>query len=256
MLKKHPSMQLLEVKSVNDDGEATYTFIDQSGQVYISTENSSDDLSQDIGYTLKQHGFILPERYTPHKATEEIPLSASRFTIHGDIQTASVLVADYIDSSDKIYLTFLLYKSGGYKELTKKREGKVLLERAEEMLYRTRLPDGYYLIDGHKQSKIWQSDIYKLISQMETAMYNISMQFAPPVNTEPSGKEDETGSESPSEHEQGEEGRSRRSKKQTRLHVVSSHESPSEPTETDAGGDQPDPTESLGEQSTSEAPTE
>jgi hypothetical protein len=95
-----------------------------------------------------------------------------------------VLVADYADPYNKQYVTFLLYKHGGYKELTKRREGKVLLERATAMLERTKLPNGYYLIDRQEQSRIWDSDIYKVISQMETAMYNLSLQFALPGDQE------------------------------------------------------------------------
>lgn len=183
-LRKHPELRFLEVKSVDDDGEATYAFIDNEGNIYISRENYSDSPSKDISYTLRQHSFTLPERHKPSKATEEIRLHSSYFTIYGDLNTASVLVADYGDYSEKHHCTFLLYKNGGYKELTKRGEGRVLFERATVVLERTKLPNGDFLIDGRKQSRIWDSDIFKVISQMETAMYNISLQFALPVREE------------------------------------------------------------------------
>jgi hypothetical protein len=255
-LQKHPQLQLLEVKSVNDAGETTYTFIDQEGQVYTSRENYSSEPSQDISYSLKQHHFVLPERYKPNKASEEIQLSASHFTLYGDLQTASVLVADYVDSADKIYVTFLLYKNGGDKELTKRREGKVLLERAEAMLQRTRLPNGEYLIDGRRQSKIWEGDIYKVISQMESAVYNISMQFALPMGDGQPDQVEESFAGSTSEPLQREEERPRRGRRSTRLQIVPSQESTSEPIEMDAEQEQIDPTRVIGEISTSEVPTE
>ena len=124
------------------------------------------------------------------------------------------------------------------------------------MLYRTKLPDGHYLIDGHKQSKIWQGDIYKVISQMETAMYNISMQFAPPVSDEQSVQAEETFADATPEPLPGEEDRPRRSKRQTKLQIVPTQESTTEPIEPDAARDQIDPTRVIGEITTSEVPTE
>ncbi len=256
-LKKYLGLQFLEVKSVNDVGETTYTFIDQEGAVYTSRENYSDKPSSDIGYTLRQHAFTLPEQYKPPKATEEILLDASHFTVYGDLQTASVLVADYADSADKQYITFLLYKHDGYKELTKRREGKVLLERATAMLERTKLPNGYYLIDGHERSRIWESDIYKIISQMESAMYNISLQFALPDNQEqPVAVDEASEEEAPDETGHPEEERPRRSRRSTRLQIVPSQEAVVEPTIMDAEVEPIDPTSVLGKINGEEEPTE
>src|SRR6266702_2865351 len=56
LLKKHPELQLLEAKSVNDEGETTYAFIDQEGQVYTSRENYSAEPSQDVSYSLNKNG--------------------------------------------------------------------------------------------------------------------------------------------------------------------------------------------------------
>jgi hypothetical protein len=218
-LIKHSHLRFLEVKSVDDDGEVTYAFIDAEGNVYTSRENYSDSPSKDISYTLAQHSFTLPERYKPFKATEEIRLHTSHFTIYGDLQTASVLVADYNDYYDKHHCAFLLYKNGGYKELTKRGEGRVLIERATAMLERTKLPNGYYKIDGHEVYRISDGDIYKIVSQMETAMYNISMQFGLPIQQE----QPETEAEEIKEP-QVEEERPRR----PRLSVVPSQETTSD----------------------------
>jgi len=182
-LKKHPNLKFLEVQTVNSEQEYTYAFLDEAGNVYTSQENYTDTPGKDIAYTLKQHQFTPPAQYKPLKSTDLIRLHPSHFTVYGDLHSASVIVVDYNDYYDKVHVAFLLYKHAGHKELTKRGEGKVLWEKAQTMLERTKR-GSYYLINGHEQSRIWESDIYRLISQMESAVYDISMQFAPPVPIE------------------------------------------------------------------------
>ncbi|GHO98364.1 hypothetical protein KSF_084120 [Reticulibacter mediterranei] len=207
MLAKHEGLRFLEAKSVNDDGEITYAFINEAGEVFTSRENYDGDISKDITYSLKQNGFTAPEQHKPLRADQEVRLHASHFTIYGDLNHSSVVVADYNDSWEKLHITFLLYKYAGYKELTKRGEGKILYEKAEAILQRTKR-GSYYYIDGRQQSRIWDSDIYPLIAKMESAVYDLSLEFGPPLAIQekvaplPSEQSDEEVQSSPQVGEQ------------------------------------------------------
>jgi len=181
LLKKHPDYHFLEVTSIDKDGEQTFAFLDPAGKVYTIHENHSDDLSEDILHTLKQNGFLsVPTEHTPFKSTEPVKLWVSKFKVYGDVSRNSVVVLNYSDTWEKHHFTFLLYKHGNYKELTKRGEGKVLYEKAVGMIEKTKR-GSYYYIDGQQRGQIWDGDIYETIAKLDSMLYDLSLQFAPPV---------------------------------------------------------------------------
>ncbi len=163
LLKKHPNLVYSGQSRVEKDNSRTYTFLDTQGYVYTSTEDSTQEMQRNLTATLAYYGFTPPEKVTSRgKSTDFYPSYAN---LYGDLKTASVIVLSYHHYSEKVKGVFLLYKNSSCKELRTKSD---LYARAEELVKAT-LP---------KNGQTWlERDVYKVISQLESALYDVALRL-------------------------------------------------------------------------------
>jgi hypothetical protein len=154
----------------DEAGRAIFIFLDKEGYVYSSIAGASEKAVKDVYRTMVHWGFPVPTTYTT--AQGEIPLHRSDWRLHGDLWEASVIVAEY--EGHRPSLAFLLYKEGTYKELSKRdSETKWLLQRARETINATRGQDGRYHVGAYPTYTIFDSQVYAVVSAMESAVYEV-----------------------------------------------------------------------------------
>jgi len=163
MCQKHPHLTFVhdsfKWRNGPDDGAMAYIFLDSQGYVYLSTEDSSQQLQRSIVDTLGYYDFNAPEKVTSRgKSVDFYPSYA---TLYGDLKTASVIVLSYHHYSEKVKGLFLLYKVGYPKELSRKSD---LYARAEALV-------------TTKESYHREAEIYEIISQLESAMYDVTLKL-------------------------------------------------------------------------------
>src|SRR5207248_11758644 len=88
-----------------------------------------------------------------------------------DLRSASVMVLSYQHSQEKVKGLFLLYKHGPTKELSKKSD---LYRRADELVEATKDANNEYHIGGTSHYSRYESDVYDVISQLESALYDVT----------------------------------------------------------------------------------
>jgi hypothetical protein len=120
-------------------------------------------------------------------------------TLFGHVDTASVIVLSFEKkSSETVKGQFLLYNDGTHKELAKRGEHKSLFTRAQALLGATKDEAGYYhLPSGTTTSALYEEDSYPIISQLESAMFDVMCQFQQPrsANGETASKEEVPGNQ-------------------------------------------------------------
>jgi hypothetical protein len=142
------------------------------GYVYESTEVSSEQAQRDVVETLTFYGFTPPKSVESRGKT--VDFSPYYATLHGDLRTASVIVMSYNQYSEKVKGLFLLYKNGKTIPLSKRGEHKSLYTRAEELVEASKDTRGEYHIGGSSHYGRYEVDTYHIISQLESAMYDVT----------------------------------------------------------------------------------
>ena len=169
LLAKQKTLTRLEIVGVANGNRSTYYFVDTRGYVYTSIEDSSEEARRDILETLSFYGFSPPK--TVESRGKMVDFYSHYATLYGDLTIASVIVLVYSQSSEKVKGLFLLYKGGPCKELTKRSE---LYHRAEELVEASKDTRGEYHIGDTSHYGRYESDIYEVISQLESAMYDVT----------------------------------------------------------------------------------
>lgn len=176
MSKKHPHLTYTgtwaQWRSGKNDGALAHVFVDEKGYVYLSTEDNSTDLQRSIGDTLSYYGFIAPTQITSRgKSVDFYPHYAR---LHGDFKTASVIVMAYEHHSEKVKGLFLLYKNNAPRELSRKSD---LYARADELVESSKDAQGEYHINGYSHTTRYEADVFEVISQLESAMYDVTLRL-------------------------------------------------------------------------------
>jgi len=155
----------------DEEGRQTYKFLDDEGYVWFSIADRSDSPNKNLHETLTHWGFSVPAYYT-HPKHGDHRLWPLNWRIYGQIPTASVLVVENRYDS-KLMATFLVYRGGTFKELTKKNgETKLLLQRAQDAIAATKDAEGWYHVGQYPTKWISEAKLYEVISEMESAVYD------------------------------------------------------------------------------------
>ena len=171
LLQKQRNLTRLDVVGSNAD-RSVYYFVDGQGYVYTSIEDSSDEARKDVLETLSYYGFTPPK--TVESRGKRVDFYSHYATLHGDLRTASVIVMSYQQSSEKVKGLFLLYKGGQAVELQKRGDHKTLYTKAEELVEATKDANNEYHIGGTSHYGRYESDTYEVISQLESALYDVT----------------------------------------------------------------------------------
>ena len=165
MQNKHSDLTYDGLYQADSHGRMQYAFLDAEGYIHLSTANLSDQPVRDLRLTLEHWHFTLPVEYDYQDQT--LQFDNADWNLYGDPRTSSVIVAEK-PYNRKLKFVFLLYREGGYKELTKRdKAGKSLLAGTKETLKRA----------NSESSSIEEEDIYSVVAQMENAIYNVEKAF-------------------------------------------------------------------------------
>lgn len=75
-------------------------------------------------------------------------------------------------------VAFLSYKGGTFRELTKRDlEMKTRLQRATEIIEQTKDSDGFYHAGDYPTRYLNDSELYDVVAEMESAVYDIRQKF-------------------------------------------------------------------------------
>src|SRR2546421_6003925 len=171
LLQKQRNLTRLDVVGTNTD-RPVYYFTDTQGYVYTSIEDSSDEARMDMLETLSFYGFTPPK--TVESRGKMVDFYSHYATLHGDLRSASVIVLSYQQSSEKVKGLFLLYKGGQAVELHKRGDHKTLYTKAEELVEATKDASNEYHIGGTSHYGRYESATYEVISQLESALYDVT----------------------------------------------------------------------------------
>ena len=171
LLQKQRNLTSLNVVGTNAD-RPVYYFTDTQGYVYTSIEDSSDEARMDMLETLSFYGFTPPK--TVESRGKMVDFYSHYATLHGDLRSASVIVLSYQQSSEKVKGLFLLYKGGHAVALQKRGDHKSLYTKAEELVEATKDANNEYHIGGTSHYGCYESDTYEVISQLESALYDVT----------------------------------------------------------------------------------
>jgi hypothetical protein len=172
LLLKQRNLTRLEIVGVTGNNRSIYYFLDVQGFVSMSTEDSSEQAQRDVVETLTFYGFTPPK--TVESRGKTVDFYSYYATLHGDLKKASVIVMSYNQSSEKVKGLFLLYKNGKTIPLSKRGEHKSLYTRADELVEASKDIHNEYHIGGVSHYGRYESDTYEVISQLESAMYDVS----------------------------------------------------------------------------------
>jgi hypothetical protein len=169
VLINQPNLTFLDSPLTNKDGQHYYRFVDSKGYVYTTTEDVSNEASRNTSETLVYYGFTPPLKIESRgKSTDFYSYYA---TLYGDLKSASVIVLVYNQYSEKVRGLYLLYKDGPCQELSKKSD---LYHRADALVEATKDEHGNYHINGHIHASRYEADVYEVISQLESALYDVT----------------------------------------------------------------------------------
>jgi len=171
VLQKQRALTYLNVVGSNAD-RPMYYFVDTQGYVYTSIEDSSDEARKNVLETLSYYGFTPPK--TVESRGKTVDFYSHYATLHGDIHSASVIVLSYQHSQKKVKALFLLYKGGQAVALQKRGDHKSLYTKAEELVEATKDANNEYHIGGYSHYGRYESDTYEVISQLESALYDVT----------------------------------------------------------------------------------
>jgi hypothetical protein len=188
LLQKQRNLTRLDVVGTNAD-RSMYYFVDTQGYVYTSIEDSSDEARKDVLETLSFYGFTPPK--TVESRGKMVDFYSHYATLHGDLRNASVIVMSYQHLQEKVKALFLLYKGGQAVALQKRGDHKSLYTKAEELVEATKDATNKYYISGASHYGRYESDIYEVISQLESAMYDVTRKFHNGTTQQPKGEQQE-----------------------------------------------------------------
>src|SRR2546423_8621130 len=171
LLEKQKNLTRLDVIGSNA-GRPVYYFVDTKGYVSTSIEDSSDEARQDLLETLSFYGFSPPK--TVESRGKMVDFYSHYATLHGDLRSASVIVLSYQHAQEKVKALFLLYKGGQAIELHKRGDHKSLYTKAGELVEATKDANNEYHIGGTSHYGRYESDTYEVISQLESAVYDVT----------------------------------------------------------------------------------
>src|SRR5947209_2490089 len=171
LLEKQKNLTRLDVIGSNA-GRPVYYFVDTKGYVSTSIEDSSDEARQDLLETLSLYGFSPPK--TVESRGKTVDFYSYYATLHGDLRNASVIMLSYQHSQEKTKALFLLYKGGQTVAFQKRGEHKTLYAKAEELVEATKDANNEYHVGGTSHYGRYESDIYEVISQLESALYDVT----------------------------------------------------------------------------------
>ena len=171
LLEKQKHLAYAGSLALDSDTRRIHRFVDSKGMIYTSTEDYSEEAKEDLVATLTYYGFTAPE--TVASRGKAVSFSSYYARLHGDLHTASVIVLSYNHYSEKIKALFLLYKHGQPVELHKRGDQKALFTRAEELVEASKDAHGDYHI-GTPHAGRYESDVYEVISQLESAIYDVT----------------------------------------------------------------------------------
>ena len=180
MLVKRSNLTLLDSPGQDSYGRNMYRFTDAAGFIYTSTEDSTEDPHNNVQETLAYHHFPLPEKVTSRGKTVDFNTYYARF--YGKLDR-SVLVLSFDHTQEKVKGLFLLYKDGGVKEFTRRAD---VYHQAEELVEANKDKGGQYHIGSYPHYCKFDSDIFEVISELESAVYDVTLKF------KKNGKKDET----------------------------------------------------------------
>jgi hypothetical protein len=169
LLQKQQNLSHLDVTRETSDHHTIYYFTDSKGKIYTSTEDSSEEAKEDMLETLSYYGFKHPEKV--ESRGKSVDFYSYYAALYGDLLTASVVVLSYHQHNEKVKGLFLLYKDGTHKELTKRSD---LYAKAAELVEASKDANGYYHINGNSHFSRFEADVYEVISQLESALYDVT----------------------------------------------------------------------------------
>jgi len=169
LLKKQSTLSVLDSPRVTEEGRHVYRFVDRKGYVYTTTEDSSDEANKSITDTLSYYGFTPPA--TIQGRGKSVPFYTCYASLYGDLPTASVIVLSYHHHSEHVKGLFLLYKNGSSKELQKRSD---VYTRADQLVEATKDSQGQYHVNGYIHVSKYEVDTYEFVSQLESALYDVS----------------------------------------------------------------------------------
>ncbi len=173
-MSENSSLNLTPVPFTGADEKGTkvYRFLDSEGYVYIpSSMPASTEAEESISLTLAY--WNLPDVVTVELDGKPVELDTADTTIYGDLKTNSVVVVSKRKKAGRLEVPFLSYKNGTcvYLDKAKGRTRKVWRE-AESQYLATKDARGRYHYKERVSRQPFQSDIYCLLSDNESAKYD------------------------------------------------------------------------------------
>src|SRR5947209_19765026 len=177
VLQKQRILTYLNVVGSNAD-RPMYYFVDTQGYVYTSIEDSSDEARKDILETLSFYGFTPPK--TVESRGKTVDFYSHYATLHGDLRSASVILLSYQHAQEKVKALFLLYKGRPAVDFHKRGDHTEIYTKASELVDASKDAHGEYHIGGFSHYGRYESDVYEVISQLESALYDVTrkLQYA------------------------------------------------------------------------------
>ncbi len=191
-LEKQPSLTFVgPVGTADDRGFQVFKFLDDRGFVYLASTRYTDEPKQDVYQTLLHWEFPVPAVYKPPRG-EEVQLYTSSWSIYGDVRSSVVVGEKYYEP--KHTCTFLLYKGGAFRELTKRdSEMKQLLDQAADIVEESKDGDGWYHIGNHLTRHRSDTAVYEVVSQIAGAVYDVKLRISQTMRQAVQPEENEAG---------------------------------------------------------------
>src|SRR6266702_6682941 len=159
----------------NEEGDQQFKFVHDRGYVYLTSTKYSNEAQQDSYQTLLHWDFPVPTVYQPPRG-EAVQLYPNTWSIYGNLQASVVVIEKYYD--EKHTVTFLSYKNGQYRELTKRdAEMKRLMDQATDILEESKGEDGFYKYGESSSRQIRDWWIYEVVSQIAAAVYDVKLRL-------------------------------------------------------------------------------
>jgi hypothetical protein len=166
------------VYTANSQGDVTYLFMDSQGSISLTSTSSDSEPQISEFQTLMYWEFPVPKYVV--RDERQVELSTWHWHIYGDVKQNSVLYIEYDPRyGDEKPLAFLTYKRGDTKEVNR-RKGyfQRLFKEARARLEATKDTHGYYHVNGHAVSGIYDAYIYEGIAELASAEYDAQQKGA------------------------------------------------------------------------------
>lgn len=169
-MTKYRSYHILEYVGLltrHDNGDETHKFIDQKGNIYLTTTTQDHKAEEYPGETLKHWGFQLPKKATID--AKEVEIYPNYLNIYGDVRRHSVLCVLYRKPyGNQEEAIFLCTKEHEATQINKR--GGVY-QQAKRQHEATKDARGYYHLNGREIAGLYGYSIYEVISEMQSTLY-------------------------------------------------------------------------------------